>query len=438
MERIEKPELLLPAGSLQRLKTAALYGADAVYAGVPAVSLRAKTSISMEEMEEGICFLHSLNKKIYLTLNLFTHNRDIENLEKFVDRLKYLRPDGVIIADSGVFDYVGDCLPDLPRHVSTQANVCSWLTVKAWQKRGASLCVLGREVPLSEIREIRKKCPDIRLEMFIHGAMCMSYSGRCLISNFLTGRSANQGKCAHSCRWKYKMYLEEENRPGEFFELFQDDHGSYLMNSRDLCAMPVLKEVLESGVNSLKIEGRNKSEHYVAVTAHAYRHAIDSYYSRPESFNPKDFMAELETLQNRGYTTGFLLGNAGPESQNYDATASTGAWRAAGQISGYDKQGRMILTIRHKIKKGMELEFLSPFAFTPFKITVGDFYDESNGQPLEEISCGRPEQKILLSLKEVMKEMIDSSASLNAAPIEKLQKMLPPLCVCRTKEETTL
>lgn len=432
MDAIEKPELLLPAGSLERLKTAALYGADAVYAGVPAVSLRAKTSISMEEMEEGIAFLHSLNKKIYLTLNLFTHNRDIENLEKFVDRLKYLRPDGVIIADAGVFDYVGERLPDLPRHVSTQANVCSWLTVQSWRKRGASLCVLGREVPLSEIREIRKKCPDIRLEMFIHGAMCMSYSGRCLISNFLTGRSANQGKCAHSCRWKYKMYLEEENRPGEFFELSEDDHGSYLMNSRDLCAMPVLKEVLESGVNSLKIEGRNKSEHYVAITAHAYRHAIDAYYADPESFNPAPFMAELETLQNRGYTTGFLLGNAGPESQNYDATASTSSWRAAGQVAGYDEQGRMILTIRHKIKRGMVLEFVSPYSFAPIKITVGDFYDERNGQLLEEISCGRPGQKIILPL-EWGWPVADKTAEMRERA-EKLRSILPPLSVCRTKE----
>ena len=228
------------------------------------------------------------------------------------------------------------------------------------------------------------------------------------------------------------MYLEEENRPGEFFELSEDDHGSYLMNSRDLCAMPVLKEVLESGVNSLKIEGRNKSEHYVAITAHAYRHAIDAYYADPESFNPAPFMAELETLQNRGYTTGFLLGNAGPESQNYDATASTSSWRAAGQVAGYDEQGRMILTIRHKIKRGMVLEFVSPYSFAPIKITVGDFYDERNGQLLEEISCGRPGQKIILPL-EWGWQVADKTAEMRERA-EKLRSMLLPLSVCRTKE----
>lgn len=416
IENIKKPELLLPAGSLARLKTAALYGADAIYAGVPAVSLRARTSISLEDMEEGIAFLHNLGKKIYLTLNLFTHNRDIETLKGFVERLKHLKPDGVIIADPGVFDYVKEQIPSLPLHVSTQANVCSWLTARAWQKKGASLCVLGREVPLSEIAEIRKNCPDLRLEMFIHGAMCMSYSGRCLISNFLTGRSANQGKCAHSCRWKYKMFLQEETRPDEFFELDEDDHGSYLMNSRDLCAMPLLKDILEVGMDSFKIEGRNKSEHYVAMTAHAYRHAIDAYFENPEKFDYRPFMKELETLQNRGYTTGFLTGNAGPESQNYDATASTSSFRAAGQVAGYTSKGEMILAIRHKIKTGMSLEFISPSAFAPISYQVKEFFEERNGKPLEEISCGRPDQKILLP---VSKEM---------------QEKLPVLSVCRTKE----
>ena len=208
------------------------------------------------------------------------------------------------------------------------------------------------------------------------------------------------------------MYLEEENRPGEFFELSEDDHGSYLMNSRDLCAMPVLKEVLESGVNSLKIEGRNKSEHYVAITAHAYRHAIDAYYADSESFNPAPFMAELETLQNRG--------------------ASTSSWRAAGQVAGYDEQGRMILTIRHKIKRGMVLEFVSPYSFEPVKITVGDFYDERNGQLLEEISCGRPGQKIILPL-EWGWQVADETAEMRERA-EKLRSILPPLSVCRTKE----
>ena len=209
---MKKPELLLPAGTLDRLKTAFLYGADVVYCGLPSVSLRAKSGFTSGDLKEGIDYAHSIGKKVYLTLNLFTHNQDMERLEEAVKMLQFLKPDGVIVADPGVFDYVGQVCPDLPRHISTQANICSWMTVKHWEKLGARLCVLGREVPLKEMREIREKCPDIALEVFVHGAMCVSYSGRCLLSNFLTGRSANKGNCAHTCRWKYKFYIEEENR----------------------------------------------------------------------------------------------------------------------------------------------------------------------------------------------------------------------------------
>ena len=286
---MKKPELLLPAGTLDRLKTAFLYGADAVYAGMPTVSLRNKTSFTLEEMKEGIEFAHQKQKKVYLTMNLFTHNRDIENLKTFVNNLNFLRPDGVIIADPGVFGYVKENCPWLPLHISTQANVCSSLTVDFWHKQGASLVVLGRETPLEEIKEIRKQCPDIKLEMFIHGALCISYSGRCLLSNFMTGRSANKGNCAHSCRWKYKLYIEEENRPNEFMEITEDTHGTYIMNSKDLCLIDRLNDILPIGIDSFKIEGRNKSEYYTAITAHTYRHAIDSWFKNPQEWSADIF-----------------------------------------------------------------------------------------------------------------------------------------------------
>ena len=434
MKDLKKPELLLPAGSLNRLKTAFLYGADAVYAGMPGVCLRNKISFTPDELKQGIDYAHERNKKVYLTVNLFTHNRDIERVEHFISLLNDLSPDGVIVADPGVFAEIKKKVPDLPLHISTQANVCSSLTVRFWQEQGAALCVLGREVPLSEIQEIRSDCPHIKLETFIHGALCVSYSGRCLLSNFMTGRSANKGNCAHACRWRYKtyqtinaeksktslsdddtrFYIEEETRPHELMQIDEDEHGTYIMNSRDLCWLPRLNELLPIGIDSFKIEGRNKSEYYAAVAARAYRHAIDDWFKNPDTWQPNQYMAELETLQSRGYTVGFLDGNAGPEAHNYDVSASTGKWRFAGVVRGY-QAGRLLLEVKHKITKGMLLEFLSPYQFDPIQITVGDFYDASNGQAVETLSSGRLGQSIELPIT------------------PELAQKLPELSVVRTK-----
>ncbi len=421
---IRKPELLLPAGSLNRLKTAFLYGADAVYAGMPGVSLRNKTSFTMEEMKQGIEYAHTLGKKVYLTINLFTHNRDIPRLKEFVSHLKELNPDGVIVADPGVFGYIKEQLPNLPLHISTQANVCSTLTVKYWQSQGASLCVLGRETPLSEIAEIRKDCPDIRLETFVHGALCVSYSGRCLLSNFLTGRSANKGNCAHTCRWKYKMYeketlpdsvyIEEETRAGQLMEMTEDEHGTYIMNSRDLCWLPRLNEILPVGIDCFKIEGRNKSEYYAAVTARAYRHAIDAWFEQPDSWSADPFMAEIETLQSRGYTVGFLDGNAGPEAQNYDVSASSGNWRYAGLVRDV-ADGKMVMEVKHKITKGMRLEVLLPNRLEPLTLIVDDFYDERTGDLIGQMSSGHLGQAVIIPLPADGRDLVK------------------PLCVVRTK-----
>ena len=428
MNKIKKPELLLPAGSLNRLKTAFLYGADAVYAGMPGVCLRNKISFTAEEMKEGIEYAHSLGKKVYLTVNLFTHNKDIEKIENFITLLKDLNPDGVIVADPGIFARIQEEIPSLPLHISTQANVCSTLTVNFWKKQGASLCVLGREVPLSEIKEIREQCPDIKIETFIHGALCVSYSGRCLLSNFMTGRSANKGNCAHSCRWRYKIYetnpvhpnpentyyIEEETRSGELMQIDEDENGTYIMNSRDLCWLPRLNDLLPIGIDSFKIEGRNKSEYYAAITARTYRHAIDDWFNDPENWSPDKYMEELMTLQSRGYTVGFLDGNAGPEAHNYDVSASDGNWRYAGLVKG-EKDGRLIIEIKHKIQKGMVLEFLSPYQLDPIQITVTELHDHRTGSETEEISSGHLGQSIEI-------------------PVEKeLINLLPALTVVRTK-----
>ncbi|MCL2335231.1 MAG: U32 family peptidase C-terminal domain-containing protein [Endomicrobia bacterium] len=400
---MKKPELLLPAGSLLKLKTAFLYGADAVYAGTPEMSLRAKSKFPVEEMEEGIRYAHELGKKVYLTLNLFSHNRDALRLENFVKTIKRLNPDGVIVSDPGIFQYVKKEIPGMPLHISTQANVCSWLTVDFWKNLGAELCVLGREVSFAEAVEIKKRCGGIRLEIFVHGAMCISYSGRCLMSAFMASRSANQGACAHSCRWKYKskLVLEEELRPGEYLEMEEDEHGSYILNSKDLCLMPKLDKILSAGFDSLKIEGRNKSEYYVAQTARVYRKSIDDYFAAPASWKPDSYMKELETLQNRGYTTGFFDGIPGQETQDYKDTASRSQWRNAGIVKD-NKDGFLTVEIKNKLKKGDKVEILSPYKYEPVEVVLNDIYDCENGSLVSEIAPGKTNQsfKIPISAKE--------------------------------------
>jgi putative protease len=393
----KKPELLLPAGSLSRLKTAVLYGADAVYSGTPDLSLRAKSSFPMEELQEGIDYARNAGKKIYLTLNIFSRNRDIEKLSKFLNTVKTLNPDGVIISDPGVFDYIHTQLPQIPVHISTQANVCSWLTVDFWKKMGASLCVLGREVSFNEIKEIRKACPDIKLEMFIHGAMCISYSGRCLISSFMASRSANQGACAHSCRWKYKTYVEEELRPGQMYPIEEDERGTYLLNSKDLCLMPKLNEILSAGIDSLKIEGRNKTEYYVAQTARVYRQAIDDYYDNPKKWNPKIYMAELYTLQNRGYTAGFFDGIPDDKAQDYNDTSSKSDYRNCGFVRE-NNGSEIVLELRHKLSKGDKIEFLSPLRFEPYKLKLGDIQPANSKKTVETLSPGVANQAVKIKI----------------------------------------
>lgn len=409
---LKQAELLLPAGSLVKLKTAILYGADAVYAGTPDMCLRAQSKFTMEELQEGIEFVHTHGKKIYLTLNLFMHNRDVEKLPTFIETLRQLKPDGVLIADPGVFQYVKDNAPELNLFVSTQANICSWQAVKFWQNQGAKLCVLGREVTYEEMKEIREKCPDILLECFMHGAMCMSYSGRCLISNYLADRSANQGKCAHCCRWHYKLHLrlkdgtikeiiidennkdsfefllEEEFRPGELFEVVEDDNGGYMLNSKDMCLMPRLDELLKIGMDSLKVEGRNKTEYYAAIVARTYRQAIDDWYKSPETWDYTKYMDDLYTLQNRGYCLGFHDGKLTNISQNYEYTRTLGDWLFAGSIVEWQGDDA-IFEVRNYINSGEFIEFLIPGTLENIRLTLNDFEDADSKEITPKVSAGQ-------------------------------------------------
>ncbi len=381
--KARKSELLMPAGSLERLKVAVLYGADAVYLGTPDMSLRTKSKFSLEDVKEGVKFAHSHGVRVYLTLNLFTHNKDVPKINAYIETLRDIKPDGIIIADPGVFTYVQERAPEFNLHISTQANVCSWITVDFWKKQGAELVVLAREVTFNELEEIRERCPDIKLETFIHGAMCMTYSGRCLLSNFMAERGANQGNCANSCRWQYKVQLrlndgslkelmlteenmelfefvlEEGHRPGDLMPIEEDSRGSYILNSKDMCMMPKLDDYLRIGIDSLKIEGRNKSPYYVAVVAGAYRQAIDDYYKDPEGWNPRAYMRELETVGNRGYTLAFHDGRLKNYSHNYENTKTMASWEYAGIIREVNDNG-FVVEVKNRMMEGEVLEFLSP------------------------------------------------------------------------------
>lgn len=391
----EKPELLLPAGTPEALRTAFLYGADAVYAGIPSLSLRANAGFTEETLAEAVQWVHSNGKKIYLALNLFSRNDDIAHLSEFAETVKRLKPDGLIVSDPGVFMYMKEHVLRVPLHVSTQANVGSWLTVKFWQEMGASMCVLSRETSFEETKEIKRMCPDIRLEMFVHGAMCVSYSGRCLLSSYMAGRSGNRGKCAHACRWEYKVYFEEALRPGEFLPVEEDKRGTYIMNSRDLCLMPKLNHIIEAGIDCFKIEGRNKTPYYVAQTARTYRKAIDDWFKSPQDWSSESYMAELETLQNRGYTLGFYDGVSSPEQQNYDSTQSSGSWRNAGVIREWTEEGA-VFTLYQKLCQGDVLTFLSPFQWEPIEVKLPYLIDFFSKKEVAEISPGRVGQALLL------------------------------------------
>ena len=404
-------ELLLPAGSLEKLKIAVLYGADAVYLGTPDLSLRTKSEFTLEEVVEGVEFAHKYGKRVYLTLNLFSHNKDIDKLPDYVDTVRKVQPDGLIVADPGVFMFVKERAPELDLHVSTQANVCSWQSVKFWQDQGASLCVLGREVSFNELTEIREKCPNIKLEAFIHGAMCMTYSGRCLLSNFMAERGANQGACANSCRWKYKVHmrlkdgsskelplteenlelfeflLEEEIRPGEFMPIEEDDRGSYILNSKDLCIMPKLDDLLRIGVDSLKVEGRGKSIYYVALVARAYRMAIDDWYNDPENWSAEDYMDELLTIPNRGYTYAFHEGRLTNHSHGYENTATLGAWEYAGIVQSVGDDA-FIIEGKNKLEASDVLEFVPPNDRDTILLRLYEFEHANTGEIRSVINGG--------------------------------------------------
>jgi len=376
-ENMQKPEILAPAGDLEKLKIAFQYGADAVYAGVPEFGMRVKEiGFNLETLAEGIEYAHDLGKKIYITVNIFAHNEDLEKLPDFINKLVEMNPDALIVADPGVLGVIEDMKMDIPIHISTQANVINWRAVRFWVEKVKKVerVILARELAWEEIKEINSKLPDIETEFFVHGAMCMSYSGRCNISNYLTGRDANQGDCAQSCRWQYKVHLEEATRPGEFMAVEEDDRGSYFFNSRDLCLIKHLDKVIDTGGVSLKIEGRNKSIYYVARVTSLYRQALDLYLESPDEYQEwmQNIDDELSSITTRGYTTGFFLGDPGNSPGqahlvNYDFRRTEKAKDFVGLVLGCE-DGRVKVEARNQIKTSDKLDIMTPTGVDELKI----------------------------------------------------------------------
>ena len=355
------PELLIPASSLEVLKTAVMFGADAVYIGGEAFGLRAKAkNFSMEDMREGIAFAHEHDVKVYVTANILAHNDDLEGVREYFQELKEIKPDALIIADPAIFEIAGEICPEIERHISTQANNTNYGTFNFWHKLGATRVVTARELSLEEIREIRANIPDdLEIETFVHGAMCISYSGRCLLSNFMVGRDANRGACTHPCRWKYSIV--EETRPGEVMPVFENERGTYIFNSKDLCMIEHIPELLESGIDSLKIEGRMKTALYVATVARTYRKAIDDYQKDPKLYeeNMPWYLEQISNCTYRQFTTGFFFGKPDETTQIYDSNTYVKEYTYLG-IIGEEKEGTYRIEQRNKFSFGETIEVMKP------------------------------------------------------------------------------
>ena len=372
---MNKPELLAPAGSLAKLKYAIMYGADAVYIGGEAFSLRvAAKNFTIEEIKEGIEFAHERGAKVYITANIIAHNSDLETFPEFVKQVSDLNADAIIVSDLGTFSIVRSVSPNLDVHISTQANNTNYASANMWYSMGAKRVILARDLSFDEISEIRSKTsPDMEIECFVHGAMCVSYSGRCLLSNYLTHRDSNRGACSHPCRWKY--YLMEEKRPGEYMPVFENERGTFIFNSKDLCMVEHIPELIDAGVSSFKIEGRVKNELYVATVVKAYRDAIDAYFENKENFKVDErILTELTKVSHREYTDGFYFGKPTEKHQLYTSNTYIQKYTIAAVVKGTDGD-LTILEQRNKFEKGDTLDVLNPDGDN-FSITVDEMYDE--------------------------------------------------------------
>lgn len=396
MSRSNKPELLIPANNIEVLKTAITYGADAVYIGGEVFSLRAKAkNFTNEEMKEAVEYAHQRGVKVYVTANILAHNEDIEEARKYFEEMNEIKPDAFIISDPGIFTIAKEVCPDIEIHISTQANNTNYMTYKFWWDQGATRVVSARELSLKEIKDIRNNIPeDMEIESFIHGAMCISYSGRCLLSNYFTGRDANQGACTHPCRWKYSVM--EEQRPGEYLPVYENERGTYIFNSKDLCMIEYIPEMIDAGIDSFKIEGRMKTALYVATVARTYRKAIDDYLESPELYkkNMDWYKDEIGKCTYRQFSTGFYFGKPTHENQIYDSNTYINEYIYLGTILDKDSDGQVLIQQKNKFCVGDEIEIMKPDGRDIITKVIG--MKNERGEAVE--SCPHSKEMIWLDL----------------------------------------
>ena len=397
---MKKPELLAPAGSFEKAKVAFMYGADAVYCGTASLSLRSRAEVDDNDLEKTIKYAHSIGKKVYAALNIYAWDTNYEEIEKQVKMLDEVHVDAIIASDGGVIQKIREIAPNIEIHVSTQANVVSYHAAKFWYDNGAKRVILGRETSKDQIQEIMKNKPeDLEVEMFIHGALCWAYSGRCFLSEYLSCRSANLGDCSQSCRWAYNMYLEEKNKPGNLMPVETDENGTYILSSKDLCLIKEIPQIVEMGVDSLKIEGRLKTEYYLASVVNVYRNAIDDYMANPEGYDYTKYLKELEKVKTRGLTTFYFNDRNNKDFQEYEGKQYNPDYEFGGKIlEDKSADSRVLIEIKNKLSVGDTLELIIPNEIKPQAFTIEKLYDSETGEEISTVNPGKQGQTVILEI----------------------------------------
>ncbi len=395
---MKKPELLAPAGSFAKAKVAFMYGADAVYAGTSTLSLRTRAEMQDNDLANTIQYAHSIGKKVYTAINIYAPDDFYEEIRVQAKMLNDLQVDGIIVADGGVVEAIKEVAPNIPIHISTQANTISYHSANFWYHNGAKRVILGRELTKKQIHDIIQNKPkDLEVEMFIHGAICFGYSGRCFLSDFLAGRSANLGDCAQSCRWAYNVYVEEKNNPGNLMPVDYDDKGTYIFSSKDMCLIKEIPEIIEMGVDSLKIEGRLKTDYYLASVVNSYRNAIDDYCKDPENYDYTKYLTELEKTKTRGLTTFYFNSRENQDIQEYEGKQYNTEYEYAGKVVGEEEE-KVIIEIKNKLSVGDELEIIIPHQIRTQKLQIEKLWDIETNEEIPCINPGKAEQKVKMKL----------------------------------------
>ena len=396
---MEKPELLAPAGSFEKAKIAFKYGADAVYCGTGALSLRSRAEVDDEDLANTIKYAHSIGKRVYAAINIYAQDSMYDEIANQVRILNKLAVDGIIASDGGVIEEIRTLAPDIPIHISTQANTLSSHTANFWYRNGAKRVILSREMNKEQIKYLIDNTPQgLETEIFVHGAICWAYSGRCYLSDFLACRNANLGDCAQSCRWAYNVYVEEHNKPGNLMPVEHDEKGTYIFSSKDLCLIQEIPEIIQMGVDSLKIEGRLKTEYYLASVVNAYRNALDDYQKAPEQYEASKYKKELEKTKTRGLTTFYFNDRNNKDFQEYEGKQYNPDYEFGAKVVETRKDGKTIIEIKNKLKVGDNLEILLPHKIEPIPFTIEKLWDVETEEEIEQINPGKAEQKVIIQL----------------------------------------